>query len=46
MVLKFTIEWCDAEHRSWQANDRDVDFHDDAVAAVLMDLERLAGGVS
>ena len=48
MILKFRIAWCDVQEQSWQNkhSHRDVEFWDDAMASVLMDLERLAGRVS
>ncbi len=45
MILKFRIAWCERQEREWQAthSHRDVEFWDDAMASVLIDLERLAG---
>ena len=45
MILKFRIAWCDKQEREWQAthSHRDVEFWDDAMASVLMDLESLSG---
>ena len=48
MILKFRIGWCDVQEQSWQNkhSHRDVEFWDDAMASVLMDLERLARGAA
>lgn len=45
MILKFKIAWCDKQERSWQQthSDDDVEFWPDAMASVLVDLERLSG---
>ena len=44
MILKFTAEWGERSWRNWQAKDYSrVEFPDDAMASVLLDLERLAG---
>lgn len=45
MILKFHIAWCDKQRQHWEAHHfhGGVEFWDDAMASVLMDLERLAG---
>ena len=47
MILKIKIEWTDRMRRDWRTKGRaaDVEISDEAVESVLMDLERLAGGV-
>ena len=44
MILKFTVEWGKCSRRNWRAKDyAHVEFPENGMASILMDLERLSG---